>query len=451
MTSHTKRFPRVNVIAGLLLVAVGLLANPWTLGPLLRSPDVTIWLDAKIVVWGLELVCVVVGLLVVFRGKTAERRKRLLFGFMAFVLMLVVVEIGLHVGNAVLGLFRGNKDVADARCLLSPYRDQPWAGPLFKELHQLSEEYEPYLGWDRQPYRGKYTNIDAEGVRRTWNPPDGGDKPGTIYMFGGSTLWGSGARDEHTIPSHLSKLLHKSGQAFVVCNYGETAYTFTQEVVHLALLLRDGHRPDYVIFYDGANDVYAAYQSGMAGAPQNLYTFKAKLKKWSNTELMWLGAVRTIKDHCMIYRAIRKVAVVLSPRQAFRERGARYDAGELRTLCEGIVEEYVKSMGLLGRLAQAYGFQYLCLWQPLAFTDEKLTAEEAAADPRLRDEALAQLYRDAPRLLSQRRLARFVVLADALRGRQHTCYIDYCHLSEEGNAMVASKILDVFKQEFLTK
>ena len=108
-------------------------------------------------------------------------------------------------------------------------------------------------------------------------------------------------------------------------------------------------------------------------------------------------------------------------------------------------------MGLLGRLAQAYGFQYLCLWQPLAFTDEKLTAEEAAADPRLRDEALAQLYRDAPRLLSQRRLARFVVLADALRGRQHTCYIDYCHLSEEGNAMVASKILDVFKQEFLTK
>ncbi len=39
--------------------------------------------------------------------------------------------------------------------------------------------------------------------------------------------------------------------------------------VRLVLLLREGHRPDYVIFYDGANDVYAAYQAGRAGAVQN--------------------------------------------------------------------------------------------------------------------------------------------------------------------------------------
>jgi len=448
METRRHKLPPANVAIGAVFLALGLGLNPWTIGRLLQSRDATIWLDTKILILSFELFCVVVGLLALFKAKTGEQRKRFVFGLAAFALMLVAVELGLHAGLFALGLFRAKQDVPDDKCLLSCYRDKLWAKTLFNELLEQSEEYVPFLEWDRKPYRGKYTNVDSHGVRKTWNPNGFSRPPRRVYMFGGSTLWGSGARDDYTIPSHLSKLLNGAGYAFIVRNYGEAGYTFTQEIIQLVLLLRDGHRPDYVIFYDGANDVYAAYQSGIPGAPQNLYTFKAKLRKWSNVELIWLGLVRTIKERSMLYQAVRKAAVLLSPRQAFRERASRYDRRRLAALCAGIVEQYRKSADLLCNLAKAYGFKYLCVWQPVAFTEERLTLEELGTDPRLRDGSLAWLYREAHRRLLAKPPPNFVDLSDALKGRRQPCYTDFCHLCEEGNALVATRIFDVLSRKF---
>ena len=96
-------------------------------------------------------------------------------------------------------------------------------------------QWEPYTYYTRKPFSGSYLNIDAHGWRRTWNLP--ATQPVEIYMFGGSTTFGIGARDDYTIPSILSKMLAQvfPGQ-IQVTNYGRPGFVSTQEMI---LLLRE--------------------------------------------------------------------------------------------------------------------------------------------------------------------------------------------------------------------
>ena len=69
--------------------------------------------------------------------------------------------------------------------------------------------YEPYTVWKRRPYRGTYTTIDITGSRRTVGNSTSEDAL-DIWMFGGSAVWGVGAPDHETIPSHLAALLNST-------------------------------------------------------------------------------------------------------------------------------------------------------------------------------------------------------------------------------------------------
>ena len=98
-----------------------------------------------------------------------------------------------------------------------------------------------------------YTNVEA-GIRRTWEP----DTPPvlTVWMFGGSTLFGIGQRDEHTIPSELAKAANASGLSLRVVNHGVHGDLHWMEARRLtAALASSASSPDLVVFYDGFNDL----------------------------------------------------------------------------------------------------------------------------------------------------------------------------------------------------
>ena len=149
----------------------------------------------------------------------------------------------------------------------------PWLEDYFKEfISSYNTTWRSYVYWRRRPFKGNYINIDDRGIRQT--APSGitaaeASKTLRIFMFGGSTLWGWGARDQGTIPSLLEKALSKRNIKSEITNYAEVGYVNTQELIELILQLQRGNVPDLAIFYDGVNDVYAAYQSGVAGKPQN--------------------------------------------------------------------------------------------------------------------------------------------------------------------------------------
>lgn len=194
-------------------------------------------------IFALFLVFMSVGLLAFARSESPYAKK-LLFRFISIILIFSILEIGLCITSFVIKLVKGEWKLS-----LSAYKDKEWAKAFWKERSQIRYTYEPYVAWKGQEYHGKYINIDSQGVRKTWNPKDlHGKENGIIYVFGGSTVFGFGARDDYTIPSHLSKILNNKNYNFIVYNYGRDAYVFTQELIRLILLLRDGGRPDYVIF-----------------------------------------------------------------------------------------------------------------------------------------------------------------------------------------------------------
>lgn len=120
-----------------------------------------------------------------------------------------------------------------------------------------------FNGLDEPPFRdvrSRHINI-TDGVRRSWTPPECSCRRIRIAMFGGSTTFGMGQRDEHTIASELAKVAWEHGYALDVENRGVPADIHWSEARRFAWRASGTDRPDLAIFYDGVNDLGAEARS----------------------------------------------------------------------------------------------------------------------------------------------------------------------------------------------
>ncbi|MDI6854072.1 MAG: SGNH/GDSL hydrolase family protein [Deltaproteobacteria bacterium] len=365
-------------------------------------------------------------------------KKKIFFYFLAIICIFILVEITLQGIHLVKRQVR--KKTGNTRAYLSPYADCPWAKEYFKEHDKLEIVFEPYYGWRKQEFRGKYINISPEGVRRTWNPEfPNSEEVKTVFCFGGSVLWGSGARDDFTIPSYLSKYLNREHSKFRVINYGEPAYTFTQEIVYFILLLKEGKIPDYVIFFDGVNDIYAAFQSGRTGVTHNLASMRKKLTT-STSDLLKEKLKNKVLNSILTLKALHKL---FYGKQKYEEipnvAGSFYNESELASLARKVVEDYRKNVHLVESLAKAYNFRCFFIWQPVIFNTTSLTAEELAnAD--LKNKKMVFFFQEVERIIRQENIDNFYNFSTIFDNKDKTIFIDFAHLSEEGNEIVAKKM-----------
>jgi len=150
------------------------------------------------------------------------------------------------------------------------YPDEPWVASLWRSGAPLA--IHPTLGWTIANTQSRYNNVRGS-VRRSFEPPA---PRRTVWFLGGSTLYGLGQRDVHTIPSEVGRLASAAGMPIKVVNFGVPAYLNWQEVSLIGLRLSQGARPDLIVFYDGFNEVKAAQARGAAGmrdldVPGNAY------------------------------------------------------------------------------------------------------------------------------------------------------------------------------------
>jgi hypothetical protein len=140
--------------------------------------------------------------------------------------------------------------------------DAEWK-EMLREVKDRPFGYQPYTMVTDLPYQGRYVNISTQGYRLIPNqgpwPMD--PKNYNVLVFGGSSIFGYAVADDQTIPAYMQPILQKSeGRRVCVYNFGRRAYYSTVERILLEQLLRDGAKPNLVVFVDGVNDFLFAQE-----------------------------------------------------------------------------------------------------------------------------------------------------------------------------------------------
>ena len=145
------------------------------------------------------------------------------------------------------------------------YEDYIWVNEYRRQYKNPVNIYNPYTVWKTRQYQSELFNFDENGVRKTINDKDYNKLNFNIYFFGGSTLQNAETIDSLTIPSSVIRNLNNSklGEKynFTGVNFGTSAYSSTQETLRFLLEYQTGFtkydKPDLVVFYNGANDIWA--------------------------------------------------------------------------------------------------------------------------------------------------------------------------------------------------
>jgi hypothetical protein len=298
-------------------------------------------------------------------------------------------------------------------------------------------EYKSYVIWRGRPSQHQtMVTVDEGGLRRTMNSQcEANDY--TIWMFGGSGLWGSFNRDRETIPSLLAKRYEDSGRPVCVRNYGQKGWTSTQEVIELQLeLKRISTKPDVVIFYDGSADSLIPYETDEFDVHMGFPAAKREFESWTGEGFAYFGDTNT-------HQALQWLAGRLHLDVHNSISASQVIAKAKRTLAN-----YLGNMEIVDALAMYYRFHYVWFSEPwLQASQKPLSAEEVLI--RDRDEVnypggsgVMKTTYDLFRTVNR---PHFVYLGDIFKDHPETLFLDSSHLGTEGNRLVADRIFEVLQ------
>jgi len=358
---------------------------------------------------------------------------------LCFVLIEIASAIVLHIHGVV---FRDTRVYAEA------YGSAPWVRDYYREFDEsFQSRWEPYTYWRRRAFHGRYINIGTDGNRVTPQPAgqvSGVRPPINVFLFGGSALWGTGARDEFTIPAILGNVLRERGIANRVVNFGESGYVSSQEVIACLLELRRGNVPDIVIFYDGVNDSFSAYQQGVAGRPQSEASREREFDLTSDkhTKDLANAFLRSGSSNLATVRLLRAVLERIGLKRPAWNPPSITTPSQLAALARDASAIYWGNMKVVAALGKQYGFRSFFYWQPTTFEKKRLTALEAVDRDKWQDfgRLLLQVSEAVRRQPGAVEGATFRDLSGIFADVPEPIYIDFVHTSEHGNDRIAHQI-----------
>jgi lysophospholipase L1-like esterase len=362
--------------------------------------------------------------------------------------VLVVNEYGIDAWRRLSRRLRYRRATRpEPAALADAQADAVWPVAYFDEFRRaVRVDWKPYVGWWQRPYRGAHLSIDARGLRPTPGETTAGAAAIRILCFGGSTMMGMGARDEHTIPAVLARRLGELGVAAAVANYGQLGHNTTQELITLQQLLKAGTGLDIAVFYDGVNEMACAEQTGRPDGLFNEARRRAEFNLLHPDRRRDL-ALAALAAH--LPRTLRRMRRLTG----FALRGPlpvpQLDLAEcnVERLAQSVVAAYRANLRLVRLVAAGFGFRPIFFWQPVLATKQQKTADEVrwendyTRDPGARRalyRAIVAARRDDPELAVA---ADAVDLSALFDDRADPVYIDLYHLSEAGNAAVAEAML----------
>jgi lysophospholipase L1-like esterase len=364
-----------------------------------------------------------------------------------FVLVLLVEFAPNLVQRVSRWLRYGRGDRPDSAALADAQGNADWAIGYFDEFGRaVRVDWRAYVGWWQRPYRGVYVTLDGRGLRPT--PGEERIDAGTVRIlcFGGSTMMGMGARDDRTIPAILAARLGELGHRVALTNYGQLGHNSTQELITLQALLRAGTKVDVALFYDGANDVAAAEQTGRPGSLWNEQRRRAEFNLLLDERRRDLFLAAVLSAIPRTLRRLRRLTGA-ALRGPLPESEADLSQIDLQQLASEVVDIYFANQRMVRLLAVEYGFRPIFFWQPAITTkrfksvDEQRFEADHTRDVEVRRALNAAAIAEYRRRVAAAGIADAVDLSARFDEVAAPVYIDMVPLSEAGNLAVAEAMM----------
>lgn len=340
--------------------------------------------------------------------------------------------------------------------------DIEFAVKIFEEYAAPKTSYHSFVAYRRDDFNGKAVNVDSDGFRTSINH----SVNDSVWFLGGSTMWGTGADDNRTIPSLFAQVTGDD-----VLNLGESGYNSVQEFIQLHLMLLSGHEPKEVIFYDGVNDGYQFCQNDSQDQIRHAYTSRYEsLKSDRDT------AVRKLYEKPVIdfERMYEKVKEFYREPLSYFENQNEITQTESKQLSDISIESMtatkkylqcddpdfakkaanltIKSWRAASALLKDQGINVWYVLQPTAtfqpreykldhiinYKKQAIVNEEKSYEAyynALKDEFLASCSEFEDCL-------SFIDLSSVFIGIDDYFFIDTCHLSPNGNRLVTSALIN---------
>lgn len=290
------------------------------------------------------------------------------------------------------------------------FPDQPWAVDLVETQSLWGWSQGGPYGWENED-GDKGGVVVADGRRRTLEVAD---PELTVWLLGGSTAFGFGQRDDHTIASEMVRIADERGVPIRVENLGVSGYVNWQETQVFQDLLAAGERPDVAVFLDGANDTSLGLERerfGLLDPSEN--------------------HVQTMTDEQ------RDELTAAAEQQGYRS------SNDLDVAVELAAAQYRRGVELARELGGAHDVQVVHYWQPQLYTvplDAPLV-EDALEQWQITPERHAAVGEVVDRI-AERSGVEPVDLTDVFDDVDGPIFYDTSHTNEEGARLTALAIMD---------
>ena len=161
------------------------------------------------------------------------------FAVLASLLLLAAIALDIHlrIGDGKTG------GLDERRATVPNYAGVDWAATHVRELDSLKTVYFSFVEWRRDLFQGETINVVGPFHERL-TPQADATKGGAVFFFGGSAMWGTGARDQETIPAYYNRLTGRPTR-----NFGESGYVAHQGLEMMLWVLQEaGERPAAIGF-----------------------------------------------------------------------------------------------------------------------------------------------------------------------------------------------------------
>jgi hypothetical protein len=314
------------------------------------------------------------------------------------------------------------KLVSDKRNEVGAYKGESWPTDHFIEFAALRTIYHDFIVWRRQKFDGRTVHIDQNGYRRHGSMSDT-PADAEVWVFGGSTAWGTGVPDDGTIAAYLEK-----ATGFRTFNLAETGYNAHQSLNLLMKLYVEGGRPEFVVFYDGVNEVEHKCRKDLT-----FYSTSQEAQIRQKLQASGPDATRTGQIFGPVAQLVARFTGGNVPdADAYN---CDIDTRKADLIARNLVNDWINAR----LIVEARGGKFVGVLQPVAYVG----SPNISYLPDVEKDALLRRQYDIVYPKIEAELAKagvpYVNLTDIFNGKE-MFYVDFCHVIPKGNEMIAAAL-----------